>query len=44
MGDRAVETVDGAVVEGGCGPPDLGDHPEQPGRLMGGLAGLGGQQ
>ena len=44
MRDRAVEPVDGAVVEGGLRPADLGDHPEQPGRLVSGLTGLRDQQ
>ena len=44
MRDGAVEPVDGAVVEGGRGPPDLGDHSEQPGGLMTGLPGLRDQE
>ena len=40
----AVEPVDGTVGEGRCGPADLGDHPEETGGLVVGLAGLRGQQ
>ena len=44
MRDRAVEPVDGAVVEGGLRPADLGDHPEQSGCLVIRLTGLRDQQ
>ena len=44
IGHRVVEPVYGVVVEGGSGPPDLGDDAEQPGGFVVGLPGLCGQQ
>ncbi len=41
--DGPVEPVDRGVVEGRGGPADLGEHGEQPGGLVGGLPGLGGE-
>jgi hypothetical protein len=42
--DRVVEPVDRGVVESRHGPVDVGDHPEQPGRLVAGLPRLRDQE
>jgi len=44
VGQQLLGARDGGVVHNGRGAPDLGDHAEQAGGFMRGLAGLGAQQ
>jgi hypothetical protein len=44
VGQQLLGAVDDGVVDGGGGAPDLGDHAEQAGGVVRGLAGLGAQQ